>query len=124
MHYENSNPERMGRHARQTIDTSERISKFKEQFSASYSFPEGYFNESGQHKKSQFDRDCNRILDGFGKQFPTECEKKSYISTFSDSKWRELSVAERKLHSLSKCSRCYERHQQIQLSFPLKPAYQ
>ena len=121
--YENSNPERMGRHARQTIDTSERMSKFKEQFSASYSFPEGYFNESGQNKKSPFDRDCNRILDGFSMVFPTKCEKKSYISTFSDSKWRELPVAERKLHSLSKCVRCYERHQQIQLLFPLKPAY-
>ena len=121
--YQNSNPQRTGKHARQTIDTSKRIINFRQQFSAIYRFPDGYFDVRDKNNMTQFDRDCNKILDGFKSKFPVVGNRESYLNTFSYSKWCELSVNERKQHSLSKCARCFELHQNSQLSFPLKPTY-
>ena len=108
---------------RQTIDTLKRIINFREQFSAIYCFPNGYFDVRDKNNVTQFDRDCNKILDGFKSKFPVVGNRESYLNTFSYSKWCELSVNERKQHSLSKCARCFELHQNSQLSFPLKPTY-
>ncbi len=121
--YENSNPKRTGQHARQTIDTAKRLTNFTGQFNSTYCFPEGYFNVSGKDNMTQFDRDCNKILDGFKSKFPGVGDKESYLDTFSRSEWCKLSVAERKRHSLTKCARCFELHKERQLSFPLKPHY-
>ena len=119
--HQNSSPESTGRRARESIDTSKRMINFKEQFSGTYNFPEGYFTVSDGHNRTQFDRDCNKILDGFRFKF---LDRESYLTTFSNySKWCELSVAEKKLHTLTKCARCYELHQKSQISFPLKPIY-
>ena len=85
--YRNSNPQRKGKHARQTIDTLKRMTNFKEQFSDTYHFPEGYFDVNGKDNMTQFDRDCNKILDGFKSKFPTGANKESYLETFSHSSY-------------------------------------
>ena len=121
--YQNSNPKGTGKQARQTIDTSEKIINFRGQFSGIYCFPDGYFDVRDENNMTQFHRDCNKILDGFKSKFPIGANRESYLNTFSHSKWCELSVNERKQHSLSKCARCFELHQNSQLSFPLKPTY-
>ena len=120
--YQNSNPDQRGRHARQSIDTTRRATKFREQFST-YCLPESYFKVSGNKNTSQFDRDCKRIVDGFKSKFPFGTNRDSYLATFSNSKWYELSVEERKRHSLGNCVRCFELHRESQESFPLKPFY-
>lgn len=121
--YRNSNPERTGKHARQAIDVSRRQSSFKDQFSGIYSFPENYFSVYSKSNTTKFDRDCNRILDGFKSKFLVGGDRESYLNTFSHSKWCELPLAERRQHSLSECARCYELHKERQHSFPLKPDY-
>ena len=122
--HRNSNPERgTGSHARQSIDTTKRMTNFKEQFSSTYCFPEGYFDVKGKNKMTQFERDCNKILDSFGTKFLAGGDKESYLNTFSHSKWHKLSVAERKQHTLANCARCFELHKDSQHSFPLKPFY-
>ena len=113
--YQNSNPQRTGKYARQSIDVAKRQTAFKEQFSSTYSFTEDYFSVRSKNT-TQFDRDCNKILDGFK-------SKLSYLNTFSYSKWCELPITERRQHSLSNCVRCYELHRDSQQSFPLKPTY-
>ena len=60
--YRNSNPKRTGPHARQTIDTSKRMTNFKDQFSSTCCFPEGYFDVIGKKNMRQFERDCSKIL--------------------------------------------------------------
>jgi hypothetical protein len=120
--YRNSNPEQNAHH---TIDTATRATHFRQQFGSSYLFPEDYFEPSGKKNTnpSQFDRDCKRILDGFKSTFLGGGDRQSYLSNFSLANWYELSVEERKQHSLGNCAKCYEEHKQTQLSFPLKPIY-
>ena len=120
--YLNSNPEGRGQHARQSIDTLRRATNFREQFS-SFCLPESYFKVSEKKKTSQFDRDCQRIVDGFRSKFPFGTNRDSYLETFSNSKWYGLSVEERNRHSLSNCVRCFEVHREIQECFPLRPFY-
>ena len=120
--YRNSNPGRSGPSARESIDTSQRATNFKMQF-GSNCLPEDYFSVSGYKNMTKFERDCNKILDGFKSRFLQGGDKESYLETFSHSKWCELSVAERNLHSISKCVRCFELHKESQHSFPLKPTY-
>lgn len=69
--YMNSNPSRSGQQARQTIDIQQRATHFKTQFNTclSYGIPNNYFEASGKDRISQFDRDCNKILDGFKSNF-------------------------------------------------------
>ena len=115
----------MGQKARETIDTLKRATSFKEQFSKTYSFPENYFDVSGRYSKTQFDRDCDKILDGFKSKFLAgfRGDRQGYLDTFSVAKWYHLPVAERSKHSLSNCVRCFEQHFNRQRSFPLKPMY-
>lgn len=71
--YENSNPGRTGKHARETIDVSQRLVKFKSQFSTHpYGIPSEYFEVCGKSKCSQFDRDCKKVLDSFASKFRSE----------------------------------------------------
>ena len=98
--YQNSNPNRKGKHARQTIDTSKRVTNFREQFGGTYCFPEGYFDVSGK-KLPQFDRDCNKILDGFKSKFLVGADKETYLDTFSHSNWCELCEGEKKTTYIS-----------------------
>ena len=86
----------MGKHARQTIDTSKRMINFREQFSGTYSFPEGYFDVIGKNNMTQFNRDCDKILDGFRSKFLLGADRESYLDTFSHSRWCELSASEKK----------------------------
>ena len=106
--YQNSNPDRMGQHARQEIDVSKRKIDFRGQFST-YSFPDNYFEVSGKDKTTQFERDCNKILDSFKLKFLAggRGDREKYLDTFSIARWHELPVAERKEHSLSNCIRCF-----------------
>ena len=118
--YQNSNPNRMGQNARETIDIAKRTKNFKEQFSSTYCLPDRYFTvSSGKDNTTQFDRDCNKILDGFKSKFLAGGDRESYLNTFSH-KWYELSVEE---HSLANCATCFELHKDSQQSFPLKPTY-
>ena len=121
--YQNYDHQRTGTSSRQTIDIAKRQTDFKEQFSGTYCFPAEYFDVKSKNM-TQFDRDCNKILDGFTKKFPPQCNRESYLNTFSKSKWCALPVTERSQHSLSNCVRCYELHKDRQQYFPLKPTYQ
>lgn len=121
--YENSNPARNGRNARQTIDTTERLTEFKAQFSThQYGFPDDYF-EPHIKDPSMFDRDCSKILKSFSLKFRSECgfSRETYLQTFSSLKWSHLPASEKKQHTFSNCVRCSELHMDHQLSFPLKP---
>lgn len=101
---------------------------FRSRFSAypEYGFPEGYFEAKGKENFSQFDRDSSKILTSFKSKFRTDIglDRSSYLSTFSLKKWLELPAVEKKRHTLSNCTRCFEMHEQQQRSFPLKPFFQ
>ena len=124
--YQNSNPKRTGQNAQETIDTSKRMQKFREQFSSTYHhLPDSYFTiETRKDNMTQFDRDCQKILAGFKSKFLAGGDRETYLNTFSQSKWYQLSVEERKQHSLAKCVRCFELHKDSQQSIPLKPIYE
>lgn len=127
--YENSRQtQAAGCRARKAIDTDKRVQHFRSQFSVcpNYGIPAHYFTP--QHKKSccQFDRDCDKILDGFKSKWRSDfkIDRESYLQKFSSAKWSELSNAEKIHHTLGNCTRCWELHQQHQQCFPLKPIYQ
>lgn len=124
--YNNSMPTRTGRYARQEIDTQTRLTRFRSHCSTYSDIPEGYFEARFKDNWSQFDRDCSKILDGFKSKFRSEIglSRQSYLQAFSLSKWSELSSTEKNQHTLSKCTRCYESHEELQRSYPLKPFYQ
>ena len=123
--YQNSNPERTGQNARETIDISKRCKKFREQFSSTYGLPDRYFTaKSSKDNKTQFDRDCCKILDGFKSKFLAGGNRELYLNVFSHSKWSQLSADESKKHSLGKCAGCFELHKESQHSYPLKPTYE
>ena len=123
--YENSNPDRgTGRKARQDIDISKRSTHFRERFTGTYSFPEGYFDVADKNGKTPFNRHCDKILDGFGAKFLAGGTRESYVTTFSHSNWCKLPVVERKKHTMGKCKACFMLHKDSQLSFPLKPQFE
>ena len=64
--YQNYDHQHTGTSSRQTIDIAKRQADFKEQFSGTYCFPAEYFDVKSKNM-TQFDRDCNKILDGFTK---------------------------------------------------------
>lgn len=94
-------------------------------FGGQFSFPDNYFEIGGKDKATQFDRDCTKILDSFKLKFLAggRGDRQKYLSTFFIARWHELSVAERKEHSLSNCIRCFEKYYDCQHSFPLKPMF-
>lgn len=123
--YENSDPGSRGQHARQAIDTQKRLNTFRSQFDTypEYGIPSDYFDVRGM--VTQFDRDCNTILDSFVKfRNDIKVPKKSYLVKFSASEWSKLPNAEKEQHTLSNCKRCFELHFEHQSAFPLKPLYQ
>lgn len=128
--YQNSDPSRNGRNARQNIDIEQRSDKFRSQFSTvlpTYGVPDGYFEPTaGKNHCSQFDRDCVKILDGFRSKFRSETglSREVYHHEFSLLNWSQLPPLEQTQHTLSNCTRCFELHKEHQLSFPLKPVYQ
>lgn len=123
--YENS---RNGRKSRKTIDSQKRLANFKLQFGthSEYGIPIRYFEAIGRDNICQFDRDCNKVLDGFKSKFRDEVamNRDSYLSTFSLAKWSALPSTEKNRHTISNCVRCYEMHEEQQRFFPLKPLYQ
>lgn len=125
--YENSNPGRTGRKARASIDLNDRIEKFKSQFSdyQGYGIPENYFQPTlGKDNLSQFNRDSNKILDGFQLSFLRGHSRDTYLNEFSSLKWSQFPDSEKNEHTLSKCSRCFEQYKECQASFPLKLCYE
>ena len=75
-----------GRYKRSSIDTQNRALNFRAQFSMcpKYGIPENYFECSRKDGTSQFDRDCNKILDGFASKFRTDMnmDRDSYLKNF------------------------------------------
>ena len=127
--YENSRQtQSAGCRARTAIDTDKRACHFRSQFSIcpDFGIPAHYFTPNHTRSRSQFDRDCDKILDGFKSKWRSnfEINRESYLQRFSSAKWSDLSNAEKKRHRLGNCSRCWELHQQYQQCFPLKPIYQ
>ncbi len=49
--------------------------------------------------------------------------RESYLVEFSSVKWSELARSEKEKHTLSSCTQCFELHEALQRSFPLKPVY-
>ena len=73
--YQNSNPERTTGQSRLTIDIAKRQTSFKDQFTSTYCFLADYFIVKSK-STTQFDRDCNKILDGFMNKF-SGCSRES-----------------------------------------------
>ena len=110
-----------GRNARQQINYLERQEKFKAQFThPSFGIPANYFTPSSKDRKC---RDCDKILDGFVMTFTYDISREAYLREFSLKKWAKLPSSEKVQHTLSKCTRCFEKHQRHQLLFLLKPVY-
>ena len=76
--------------------------------------------------KSQFDRDCDKVLDGFKKKWPegVGVHKHEYLARFSIGKWSELPTEAKQIHTLSNCIVCCDKYQTYQVVFPLKPVFQ
>ena len=90
--YQNSTPCQAGQlYTRSSIDISQRELNFRTEFTT-YSFPDKYFEKRTKDGTSQFERNCNRILDGFNHKFRG---RDSYLATFSHSKWCALSATKR-----------------------------
>ena len=125
--YANSDPNRRGPNARRNIDTESRSQKFLSQFGTlpTYGIPEEYFTVTPTSKNhcSQFDRHCNKILNGFQSKFNIGLSRDSYLTSFSLAKWSDLAQSEKEQHTLSRCKRCFEQHEAHQRYFPLKPVY-
>ena len=125
--YENSNPSKIGCYKRSSINTQNRALNFRAQFSMcpNYGIPENYFEQSRKDGTSQFDRDCNKILNGFASKFRTDIDmdRDSYLIRFSSGSWSELPTVEKHRHTLSNCDRCYECYKEHQHYSPLKPIY-
>lgn len=125
--HENSNPGIAGPQARQTINVQHRMNEFASQFSTypEYGIPSGYFEVNGKDNSSPFDRDSRKILDGIRGKFRSEigAPRDAYVNTFSSKKWSELPDSEKKEHRLSNCTQCFELHEELQASFPLKPVH-
>ena len=80
--YENT-PTQKGCYGRRNIDNNDRTRKFRTQFSdhPGYVIPENYFEPT---KKSQFERDSDKVIDGFRKlKWPSGCAVEAYIRKFS-----------------------------------------
>ena len=81
-----------GRKARQQIDTAERATKFTAQYSCCPQYLHGiqdsYLDKKDKHGCSQFDRDCNKVLDGFKIKWRGTNSKNEYLDHFSEERWQ------------------------------------
>ena len=117
-------PVSTGRQARQQMDKADRAKKFKAQFSSCPLYMHGNENtnmeQKGKDGRSLFDRDCDKVLDSFKMKWHTANDKNEYIQHFAKERWTKLSTDEKQKHSLSNCTRCYDKHLKQQDSYPLK----
>ena len=97
-----------GRKARQQIDTAERATSYctaerATNFTAQYSccpqylhgIQDSYLDKKDKHGCSQFDRDCNKVLDGFKMKWRGTNSKNEYLDHFSEERWRRSTAYRR-----------------------------
>ena len=89
----------------------------------SYGLPPSYFDDDAR-QVSPFNRHCDKIIASWNKKWHPPESRQKYESTFSIANWKALSVQVRQKHTLACCQECCSNHQDLQLSFPLKPCYE
>lgn len=99
------------------------------QFRKLFSSPPGFLNSSPSYwdvyyrGSGCFERHRNCICDCFRKSWRPPELRNEYISSFSVSKWLDLSAAEQKKHTMSNCLACANDHLSLQKGFPTLPYY-
>ena len=100
---------------------------FKSRFDGpQFSAGDNYF-ETLDQRSSKFERHAKLLMaKAWCKVFNPHSKsdlKVRYLSTFSSSKWDNLSQTEKAQHSLSNCKACAKYYPNQQESFPLKPIF-
>ena len=99
-------------------DTVERAHKFKELFSPSTTYiNDATIFDGYGHRDSKFDRYCKGI-NGMFRKWSDRDSKQQYISHFSSNNWKQLSLKQKKRHSLANCKECAISHREQQTTFP------
>ena len=113
-------PKKKGKYGR-TVDKDKRTADFKGLF-GHLSLQQEIF-EKDSKGFSQFDYNCDAILDMFSKKW-NPMVRTDYEAFFSTENWKHLSVNKKKEHTLSHCTACSTNHMHLQEAFPGKPVFQ
>ena len=60
----------------------------------------------------------------FSKKWHPQASRQDYITAFSISKWNELPITVKKIHTISNCDACYNSYAFLQNTYPGKPLYE
>ena len=103
---------------------TERALKFRNLFGMNdkYGVQPSYF-EANDNQSSQFDHDCEKIVQIWSKRWNPSSTRQEYEATFAIQKWKDLSKEQKEQHTLQKCKACQKRHQELQLNFPMGPYF-
>ena len=113
-------PKKKGKYGR-TVDKDKQTADFKGLF-GHLSLQQEIF-EKDSKGFSQFDYNCDAILDMFSKKW-NPMVRTDYEAFFSTENWKRLSVNKKKEHTLPHCTACSTNHVHLQETFPGKPVFQ
>ena len=101
--------------------TTKRTTEFKELFHdcEHFGLQATYFES--KPNLSDFDRDCTNILKLWSNRWNPSGNKKEYEETFSTTRWKNLPMEEKQLHTLRNCRGCYTKFGEAQWLFPQGP---
>ena len=107
------------------VDKRTRMSEFQDLFGdcPNYGILPSHFIEQSSTHSPLFNRHCDKIIQGWNKNWHPPENRQTYEKTFSTRNWKALCVEDKRKHTLSCCRECCIAHQQLQASFPLKPCY-
>ena len=89
-------------------------------FGEEYGIQAALFAKRG-HNKSIMEYAIPIILKAFTKKWHPTKAKQEYLDHFSQAIWSNLSLGDKRLHTLSDCKQCMEKSYFLQCTFPLKP---
>ena len=105
------------------VDQEKRSTQFQACFKHC-DMPVGLFSHNAKGQM-YFDVHCEAVVEALSRGFKTHPEKRAeYLDTFSLKKWENLPLAEKKKHSVGKCTACAVNFSDLQKSFLMQPTFE
>ena len=97
---------------------------FKTFFQSSLHINEEYFlQKHGKKSPSKYKKNLKEIVAVFHKKWHPQSNKDMYEQTFSFENWKSLTTKEKEMHTLAECTMCFQKHYDLQCTFPAAPIY-
>ena len=77
----------------------------------------------GRNHLQNTKKNLKEIVAVFQKKWHPQSKKDMYEQSFSFENWKSLSTKEKEMHTLAECTMCFQKHYDLQCTFPAAPIY-